>query len=327
MSREVLDNVTTQRPCLAGPDVGADQLNNHFGRSRAVKFIRDEMLDGIVVQLAAGMDRASVALRGAQVLSWLPTVTTDDVLWLSPQRNRSTGKPIRGGSFVCEPRCSAHHGDDEGQSSGVNHHAEWCVASTGVSKEATCISLQLTQAMKAQMGWPEDAHVAFDVRLSHNLEMTLTVVNTGPGVMRINEALRTYLRIGDIATARIQGLENRSFVDHVTQNCDDGLESHSIAFDGEIDRVYHNSPDALKVEDPKLGRVLRLRSEGSHSTAIWNPWSDKAEHLGDFGPNGFREMVCVEMANAGSRAILLKPGVVHRMTATVSVQTLNRKKR
>jgi D-hexose-6-phosphate mutarotase len=37
--------------------------------------------------------------------------------------------------------------------------------------------------------------------------------------------------------------------------------------------------------------------------------------MGDFGPNGYLGMVCVETANAADDAIVLAPGETHRMIA------------
>jgi D-hexose-6-phosphate mutarotase len=50
---------------------------------------------------------------------------------------------------------------------------------------------------------------------------------------------------------------------------------------------------------------------------VWNPWSEKAGKMGDFGPDGHLAMVCVETANAAEDVITLAPGATHRMAAQV----------
>jgi len=51
-----------------------------------------------------------------------------------------------------------------------------------------------------------------------------------------------------------------------------------------------------------------ITSTGSGSTVVWNPWTEKADKMGDFGPGGHLGMVCVETANAAGDVIQLAPG-------------------
>ena len=72
------------------------------------------------------------------------------------------------------------------------------------------------------------------------------------------------------------------------------------------------------VDDPVLGRRLVVEKEGSATTVVWNPWSEKASAMADLGADAWPSMLCVETANTGEDAVSLAPGQRHRMTALVS---------
>ena len=73
------------------------------------------------------------------------------------------------------------------------------------------------------------------------------------------------------------------------------------------------------IVDPVLERTILITSTGSRSTVVWNPWVEKADKMGDFGPDGYLNMVCVETANAAEDVISLVAGETHSMTAQYRV--------
>jgi D-hexose-6-phosphate mutarotase len=47
---------------------------------------------------------------------------------------------------------------------------------------------------------------------------------------------------------------------------------------------------------------------------VWNPWTAKTARLGDMGsPDAFRQMLCIETANAGDDVITLDSGATHTL--------------
>ncbi len=69
------------------------------------------------------------------------------------------------------------------------------------------------------------------------------------------------------------------------------------------------APDRLTIEDAALRRRIVIAKQGSLSTVLWNPWIAKSARLGDIaddaGADGYRRMVCVETANAGTDVVTL----------------------
>lgn len=66
------------------------------------------------------------------------------------------------------------------------------------------------------------------------------------------------------------------------------------------------------MRDPARGRVIVLAKAGFADAVLWNPWVEKAASMGDFGDEEYREMVCVEPANAAcyvrGSAVEVPPG-------------------
>jgi D-hexose-6-phosphate mutarotase len=74
------------------------------------------------------------------------------------------------------------------------------------------------------------------------------------------------------------------------------------------------------IEDAGWERAVRVAKRGSRSTVVWNPWADRARQLADFGDEEYREMMCVETANAADDAIIVEPLGTHRLAAIVAVE-------
>jgi len=92
--------------------------------------------------------------------------------------------------------------------------------------------------------------------------------------------------------------------------------------ESEVDRVYVDTTSDCIIEDRGLKRAIRIAKQGSRSTVVWNPWTEKADKMGDFGHDGHRGMVCVESANAFDNVVTVTPGETHRMAVVYSVEAL-----
>jgi glucose-6-phosphate 1-epimerase len=64
---------------------------------------------------------------------------------------------------------------------------------------------------------------------------------------------------------------------------------------GEVDRVYANlkSKDFQVPYGAEQGGV-QLHLEGLSDVVVWNPWTEKAAGMADFGNDEFHKMICVE---------------------------------
>lgn len=137
-----------------------------------------------------------------------------------------------------------------------------------------------------------------------------------PATLRFHAALHTYLRVPDLATAGVQGLQGQRYVDQVLQGAQATQSADILAFAREVDRIYPDAPSSLRLQSP-VG-PLCVEQTGFADTVVWNPGVDKAITLSDLHPGGYREFICVEAA-AIMRPISLLPGEHWRGTQRLSV--------
>ncbi|MFP5408852.1 MAG: dihydroxy-acid dehydratase [Gammaproteobacteria bacterium] len=270
--------------------------------------------------------RATICLQGAHVVSFRPKSQHTPVVWVSDAAKFAPGKSIRGGAPVCWPWFGAHASEASFPAHGFARTVDWSVTGTRRRNDAkTEITLQLVDNAQTRAQWPHPTRLTLTVVVGEKLEMSLATTNTGDAPVQIGEALHTYLQISDIGTVKVHGLEGCDYHDKV-DNFARRKQKGAIGFNGEVDRVYVNTPADCVIEDAGLQRRIRIAKTGSQSTIVWTPWTEKAEKMGDMGRGktgaGWREMVCVESANAMDNVVTVAPGETHTLAVTYSVEAL-----
>ncbi|MFZ3173253.1 MAG: D-hexose-6-phosphate mutarotase, partial [Thiobacillus sp.] len=270
--------------------------------------------------------RATICLQGAHVVSFRPKSQQEPVVWVSDAAKFAPGKSIRGGAPVCWPWFGAHAAEAGYPAHGFARTVDWEVTGTRRRNDAkTEITLQLVESEQTRAQWPHPTRLTLTVVVGDKLEMQLSTTNLGDAPVQIGEALHTYLHISDIAAVKVSGLEGSDYHDKV-DNFARKQQRGDIAFGGEVDRVYVDTPADCVIEDAGLKRRIRIAKSGSLSTIVWTPWTEKADKMGDMGKGksgaGWREMVCVESANAMDNIVTVAPGETHTLAVTYSVEAL-----
>lgn len=295
-----------------------EALASEFGRDGSLWFA-ESPLGGTVAELAAsGGARATVALKGAQVLSYIPAGGRE-VLWLSPLARLDGAKPARGGIPVCWPWFGAHPEGGDRPAHGFARTAHWMVVATSASADAVSIQLALgpDTPKHGLDGLECPLAASVEVRLGADLAVSLTTRNLGSQPARLTSALHTYFAVADIAEARVEGLGLTSYIDQLDAGRIKTCEG-AIVFAGELDRIYQDATGEVMLVDKAGGRSIAVDKSGSRSTVVWNPGPAKAARLGDLGQEGYRQMVCIEPANAGADVVELSPGGMHTLATRIS---------
>ena len=264
---------------------------------------------------------ADLYLHGAHLCRWQPRSQPHPVLWMSEASRFESGAPIRGGVPICFPWFGPKAGDPSAPVHGVARISAWNL--DGVTREAdgcAVVRLSLACGRHASTHVPHDLRLAYELRLGHNLSMALTVTNPADAPITFEEALHTYLSVGDVRQVSVAGLEGAAYMDKV-----DGAKRKTqtgalITIAGETDRLYLDTEAAVTLMDPSLGRRIRVEKTGSRSSVVWNPWVAKSRAMSDFGDDEWPEMICLETANAADNAVTVPPHASHTMTATISVE-------
>ncbi len=292
-------------------------LNREFGVGGRVTF-EPSPLGGQIVRLQHGQAEALVALHGAQVLNWL--VAGQPLLWLSSVARIRPGKGIRGGIPVCWPWFADHPTDPDKPAHGFVRHRAWDVTASGAGAAGATITLATRTREADRTMWPHQARARLTVTLGDALSLDLETTNTGECPFPLTQALHTYFRVQDSERVAITGLEGCAYLDKL-EGFARKQQSGAITIGAEVDRIYLGETGAITLADLGAGHRVAITSEGSRSAVVWNPWTAKTARLGDMGaPEAFRQMVCVETANAGDDIISVPPAGHHRMAVTYRYQ-------
>ena len=249
-------------------------------------------------------------LHGAHVTGWTPQ-GNHPVLFMSSKSEFDLEHPIRGGVPICFPWFGPKADDPDAPPHGLARIRTWQITDTAADPK-NGVTVELAAII-------EPFRLTYRVEFGNVLRMSLTVQNAGTTEARFEEALHTYLRVGDVRQVELEGLEGVEYLDKVTsgQRRREGNEPIRVA--GETDRVYLGTQNPCTLRDPSLGRTVHIAKSGSNATVVWNPWIDKAARMPDFGDEEWPSMICVETCNVIDDAITLAPGDAHEMTAELRV--------
>jgi len=270
-------------------------------------------------EISTSTAEAELYLQGAHLARWRPG-GQQPVLYVSPKSLFSPGKAIRGGVPIIFPWFGNREGGKPGPAHGFARTAQWTLESSRElddSKVEVMLGLRSDDASRKL--FEGEFELRFRVTIGRELEMELETSNVGKEPFTFEEALHTYLAVGDVRKVSIQGLENTVYIDKTDAFLRKPQKGDAVRIGKETDSVYLNTRAVCVVSDPVWGREITVEKSGSDSTVIWNPWVEKTRGMADMAPDSWQGMICVETANAGENAVTLGPGGRHWMRARVRV--------
>jgi glucose-6-phosphate 1-epimerase len=275
-------------------------------------------LDRLLVTAPAGS--AEIYLHGAQVTGWRPA-GGDDVLFLSTRSRFAAGTAIRGGVPICFPWFGPHPTDPSAPSHGFARVLPWRLLGARDAGDDVVVELGLQDSAETRAGaWPHPFRATYRVTVGATLRLELEVTSTGTEPVTFEEALHTYLAVGDVRRIEVTGLEGTGYRDKVAGGALVAGAADPVRLTGETDRVYLGTDATGVVRDPAGGRDVVVGKDGSATTVLWNPWAEAAAAMADLADDEWTGMVCLETANVGDAAVTLAPGATHTMTATLAVR-------
>lgn len=295
-------------------------LNARFAIPGHVVF-RDGPGGLTVAEVGNSLATATIALQGAHVMTWAPR-RERPVIWLSRFARFAPGKSIRGGAPICWPWFGPHATESKFPGHGFARTVPWEVmASEALRNGATRLTFRLVQDDATRAQWPHASEALLIATIGAALELELVTRNTGTAPFTLGDAFHTYFEVSDIRNCRIHGLGGCPYLDKVDGGKSKRQEG-AVTIGEEVDRIYLESTADVLIDDPGYRRRIRVVKRGSHSSVVWNPWTGKAAKMGDFGPDGYLNMVCVESTNAADDAVLVLPGGEHRLVARYCLEPL-----
>jgi len=263
---------------------------------------------------------ADIYLQGAHVAHWTPRGQRP-VLFVSPKSVFAPGKAIRGGVPVIFPWFGPRSDGKPGPSHGFVRTLDWTVENACLRSDGKVEITFVLRPSDVARGFGYGAfHLRYRVSIGAELELELDARNDAEEPLACEEALHTYLAVGDVTKALVFGLDGTTYLDK-TDGCQrKTLDGRPVRFSKEIDQVHFGAKGACVIHDPVWNRQIVIEKIGSHTTVLWNPWIEKTKTMSDMPSDGWKQMICVETANAADDAIVLSPGASHKLRAHIHVR-------
>ena len=255
---------------------------------------------------------AEVCLFGGQLLSFAPKAH-GEVLWLSNTAILDGSKPIRGGVPICWPWFGPALGVNAGKAQhGYARAVDWRVESVIESPEKVEVVLapNFSEQLSKEIGLTLKARFLF----SESVEIQLVSENNGSASRPLSQAIHSYFNVADIDNTQLTGLEGTDYFDQLTR--ENKKQQGEISIEQACDRIYYTK--TAEVELISSLRSLKIEGCGHESIVVWNPWQQGAKNMADFDDTGFKQMLCVEMAN--TRDLVIAPGETHLLSQKISIQ-------
>ncbi len=288
-----------------------EDLRHRFTLPGVSFYQRDRL---VMMQLENRHGSVTITPLGATVLSYRPH-NEDELIWISETARFDGSRPVRGGIPVCWPWFGPHPTDPGLKAHGFARHAEWSILSVAVDADATRALLELVPDEDIAAIWPWDFSLRLEVTLGETLRLDLTGENRSREAWTVSEALHSYFRVWNAGDLRIRGLEGLRYWDKQAGGIR-GIQEGALHLSPPFDRVYFDHEGQAVIDDGS--RRIRIDKRGSASTVTWNPGPEGVRAFDDMPDDAWREMVCVETANAIDNAYTLQPGQSHTLTAILS---------
>ncbi|MFT7172983.1 MAG: glucose-6-phosphate 1-epimerase [Paracoccaceae bacterium] len=274
-----------------------------------------------VIDVQSPVSAATIALHGAQVLTWAPT-DHPPVLYVSPKARMTPGTPLRGGVPICWPWFGEHPEDPSKPFHGFARTRFWELVSGDLVGKVATIVFKLLPDEETKALFPFNFELTATIRIADKLRVKFKMTNTDEEPYKVSSALHTYLSLGDIERIQLEGVKGSHYVDRLLEDPTPIYQEKNLQIKGEVERVYQSMSSVL-IRDLDRFRSVFVDKAGSRSTVIWNPWKEKSKALKDLPDKGYKEFVCVECANAGTDKPTLSPGGSHTLETVIGLRPLN----
>src|SRR5262249_20321093 len=135
--------------------------------------------------------------------------------------------------------------------------SEWAVEAVERSDDASiAVTLLLGPDDLTRRLWAHEFTIRHRVVFGARMEMTLEVENRSRETITIEEALHTYLLVGDVREASITGLGGATYIDKTDGMKRKVLDADPLRLTGTTDRVFPDTRATCAVTDPVLDRRL-----------------------------------------------------------------------
>lgn len=273
------------------------------------------------IKVSNDFAEATLLLQGAQLLQYQAKDQTA-LFWENPETCFELGCAVRQGIPVCWPWFGQFEKNPYGvqksfeqvthkEAHGSARSALWSLETCHQNSEGTQVIFVLKEPSS---NFPLTLCLRYHV--GRTLSLTLITTNHSQMPVEFSQALHSYFAVENITHTQVQGLEECRYFDALDA-WHEKIQHGPLNFQAECDRVYFNTPDSLLITD-QSGRTIRLKSTGSTSAVVWNPWREKSLTMSQMPKDAYKKFLCVETANAATDSIRLPAGQQHCLSLEIS---------
>lgn len=281
---------------------------------------------GPLARLSAPGGTATVALLGAQTLSWRPA-GGEEVLFRpsAPLYAPAPGGEIHGGIPVCWP-WFGRMGPPDSLPHGLARYLPFAVESASATAERTELRLSLASPPEGFPAFPHPFRLEVRVSLGAALELSLRAANAGREAFAVTTGFHPYLRVSDVDSVLLDGFDGAPYLDWHPGA--DGREPQAVQ-SGPYrpepgSRVFAVPRESCRLLDPGLRRVVRLEARGHSRWCVWRSSPiPEGTSRGNLRPGDVRAFACAEpVVFPRCDAILLRPGESHTMHLALRAEAM-----
>ncbi|XP_028411271.1 putative glucose-6-phosphate 1-epimerase [Dendronephthya gigantea] len=229
-----------------------------------------------------------VCLHGGTVTSW--KCRGREMLFVSKNAVYNGKKAIRGGIPVVFPNFGPW---ELGPQHGFARTETWKVHKSPEKDEDGNIVaiLLLEDTEELRKIWNYNFKFWYTLILKdREFIMEVNIQNTGSKEFEFTTLLHTYFNV-DVEKVKIQGLQGCDFIDKINGGERKETDKY-VQISGNVDSVYKQTSNELLLFTGDHN--IQIKKENFPDAVIWNPWSEKAKQMSDFGDEEYHDMVCVE---------------------------------
>jgi len=226
---------------------------------------------------------AIILKQGAQLVSF--NLNGQEYLWSTEFKYYQKNIPFRGGIPICWP----WFGKYDKLNHGFARIIDWNLINTTYLSKEVIISFELVYNEDTLKMWNHKFKLTLDINLSDDGIKLLLNIKTD---ISTSGAFHTYYNTEDISKSYITGL-NKDYKNLINNN----LMYNSpkdLYINGELDRIYTNSNDEVKLYS--INSITTINNYNHGDIVVWNPGIEKSKQMTDIKNGEYKKFVCIETA-------------------------------
>jgi len=293
---------------------------NEYAQAFDVPGVTFKMQDHLIlIEIKNAFATAQLTTHGGSLLSFVPTDSAEDLLWVSPTALYNGKKPVRGGVPICWPWFGAHPTENDLPAHGFVRNAVWHLERvTPLASGETEVVMSFDSNEQTRALWPYDFHLELKVEIGTHCTMSLTTHNLSNSDMELTEAFHTYFNIQNPVGMGIKGLEKTIHLDKLT-HAPAEKQLESVVLQPPKDSVFLNIKNPLSIDDEGHHRHIQIAHQGAQSSVVWNPGSEIVKGFSDIPNTAWQDFACIEIGNVLDNRIQIPSHEKHTLTQILSL--------